>query len=252
MIKGLYAAASAMIAGLVRQEALSHNVANLDTPGFKQVLVSLDDYKRVQVHRSLRGPFGAEGLERVGELGLGVEAVDGLTSFEAGTLMLTGQPLDLAIQGEGFFTVRTPDGDRYTRDGRFLVDEARQLVSVDGFLVLDDEGDPITLPEGQVVVEADGTISVEGTTVARLGLAVFDDPPTQLAREGNNTFRALEPPGEGAPGEVRQGYLEASNVNVAEAMTQMVAVARAYEAAQQLVRVQDELLGQAIARLGRA
>jgi flagellar basal-body rod protein FlgF len=250
MIKGLYSAASAMIANLARQGALAHNVANLDTPGFKQVLISMDDFVQTSVTYPPGPTAGFTQLRQIGDLGLGVEASPEITDFAPGSWQSTGQPLDLAIQGPGFFRVQTPDGERYTRDGRFQRDTNGNLVTVDGYLLLDTAGQPITIPEGDPSIAADGTIIVDGQAAGQIGLAAFADPANELERDLPNTFAATgEPTGEEL-GIIQQGYLEMANANPSQLMSQMVAVGRAYEAAQQMVQTQDELLGKAISSLG--
>lgn len=252
MIKGLYAAASAMLAGLTRQNLLSHNLSNVDTPGFRQMLTTLDDFLTTPVSTT-PGMSRDNRLRALGDLGLGTETAPEINDFTQGALKQTGQPLDFAIQGEGFFRVQTPNGERYTRDGRFIRDANGQLVTVDGYAVLSSTGAPITLPEGEVSVAPDGTINVNGQVVGQLGLAAFANPATELTRDSlaGNTFAAAGAPTGTNAGTVQQGFLEMANVNPAQLMTQMVAVGRAYEAAQQLVHVQDDLLGRAIATLGR-
>ncbi|HEC61851.1 MAG TPA: flagellar hook-basal body protein [bacterium] len=250
MIKGLYAAASAMLANLTRQGVLAHNISNLDTPGFKQILVSLDDFIEVPVISPPGPTADLRQLRQIGHLGLGVESSPEETDFTSGALKLTGQPLDLAIQGTGFFRVQTPGGERYTRDGRFTRDLEGNLVTVDGYFVLNDAGQPINLPEGSISVGVDGSIYVDGENVDQLGLASFADPANELERDLPNTFTSAGAPTGEELGTVNQGYLEMSNASPAELMTTMVAVTRAYEAAQKMVQVQDELLGKAISSLG--
>ena len=259
MIKGFYAAASAMLAGPTRQNLISHNLANVDTPGFKQVMTSLDDFVETSVStrpelvtfphpaRLVSTPRG------LGDLGLGVETITPVTDFENGALRQTGVLTDLALTGSGFFRVQTPEGERYTRDGRFLRDVDGSLVTVDGFFVLDDAGAPLQLPEGTLAVDGTGALTVDGQPAGQLGLAAFTDPAAELTRdpEQGNLFIAAGGPTGAIVGGVQQGYLETANLNPAQLMTQMVAVGRAYEAAQRLVQVQDELLGRAVASLGR-
>lgn len=252
MIKGLYAAASAMLANLSRQETLAHNIANLDTPGFKQVLVSLEDFVQTPVAYPPGSNSTLPARDRlVGSLGLGVESTPQETDHSSGGLKYTGQPYDMAIQGAGYFRVQTPEGERYTRDGRFMRDAQGNLVTVDGYKVLNDAGQPITLEDGELFVSPDGALTLNGQDVGRLGIAYFNDPAAELQRDLPNTFRAAGAPTGQAQGSVQQGYLEMSNADPTQLMTQMVAVSRAYEAAQQMVQVQDELLGQSIATLGR-
>jgi flagellar basal-body rod protein FlgF len=249
MIKGLYSAASAMIANLTRQGILAHNVANLDTPGFKAILVSMDDWAEVPVMYP-PGSTSLGDLSWIGNLGLGVETSPESIDFNQGGLQQTNQPYDLSIQGPGFFRIQTPDGERYTRDGRFMRDVDGNLVTVDGYQVMDDGGQPINLPEGELTVTPDGSIAVDGQNLGKLGLAAFEDPETELVRDLPNTFIAEGGATSEVFGTVQQGYLEMANANPSQLMTQMVAVARAYEAAQKMVQTQDELLGRAISRLG--
>jgi len=253
MIKGLYAAASAMVAGVTQQKILSHNIANINTPGFKQAMTSLDDFTDTAVEFSPGNITHSLREQYVGRLGLGVETTPEMTDFTPGGINMTGQPLDVALDGPGFFRVRTPDGERYTRDGRFLRDASNQLTTVDGFLVLDQNGQPIHIPDGEISIGLDGTIKVNNQNVARLSLAAFKDPEVELQRDPNhgNMFIAARNPTSQVVGQVHQGYLENSNANPAALMGQLVAVARAYEAAQQMVQNQDELLGKTIASLGQ-
>jgi flagellar basal-body rod protein FlgF len=250
MIKGLYSAVSAMVMNAARQQVLSHNISNLQTPGFKQILTTAQDFMQNQAVYS--NGFSAEGtVDYLGLLGLGTQAGEEFIDFEQGALQDTGNPLDLALQGNGFFTVDTPDGQRYTRDGRFLRDADNNLVTVDGFQVLDDAGQPIQLPDGDVSVAPDGAISVNGQAVATLGIGIFANPQTELQHTEGNLFTGpAASTGDEVP-RVVQGYLEMSNANPSQLMTQLVEVARSYEAAQKLVQNQDELLGKAIASLGR-
>jgi flagellar basal-body rod protein FlgF len=249
MIKGLYSAASAMIANLTRQGILAHNVSNMDTPGFKEILVSMDDWSQVPVLYP-PGSTSLGDMSLIGNLGLGVETSQEITDFNQGGLQQTNQPFDFSIQGSGFFRVQTPDGERYTRDGRFTRDVDGNLVTVDGYQVMDDTGQAINLPEGDLEVSPDGTLAVNSQNIAKLGLAAFEDPSTELKRDLPNLFIAEGGATSENTGTVQQGFLEMSNTNPSQLMTQMVAVARAYEAAQKMVQTQDELLGTAISRLG--
>lgn len=257
MIKGLYSAASAMLAGLTQQKLISHNLANVDTPGFRQILTSLDDFTDTSVNTIPGVTFGSGPKRYLGQLGLGTDTIPEVTDYSEGALRQTGYPLDAALQGNGFFHIRTPNGDRYTRDGRFQRDTAGNLVTSEGFSVLDNAGNPITLAEGEVTIDGRGFISVAGRQTAQLGLAAFNDPTTELARDPDtgSAFIAVGAAAGGptgtVAGSVEQGYVENSNVNTAQMMTQMVTVNRAYEAAQRMVTVQDSLLGEAINQVGR-
>lgn len=251
MIKGLYAAASAMLAGLNRQNVLSHNIANLNTPGFKQTLMSMDDFIETAVVQPSEEFAYFTGLSEIGELGLGVTNSPEITDFAQGALRPTNQPFDLAIEGPGFFSVQTPNGERYTRDGRFNRDVEGQLVTIDGYQVLSDGGQPIQIPEGVVNIDKNGTITVDEENVGKIGIYAFEDPEEELVHDMPNLFEATGGASGEEVGTIQQGYLEMSNANASDLMTQMSIVARAYEAAQQMVQNQDELLAKTIATLGR-
>ncbi len=255
MIKGFYSAASAMVAGMKRQSVLSHNISNLDTPGFRQIMLAMDDWYEspvVTASQEILPHMDVNNLTSLGYLGLGTETSPQITDFSQGDINSTGRELDLAINGSGFFRVETPDGERYTRDGRFSRDADLNLVNVDGYFVLDENGEPITLPDTQVYISDDGSIiDQDGTTVATIGLADFTDPLTELARDGLNTFKADGGITGDNPGGISQGYLEATNSNVEALMTQMVIVGRAYEASQRIVQMEDDITGKILSYLGR-
>jgi len=250
MIKGLYSAVSAMVMNAARQQVLTHNIANMETPGFKQIFTSVSDFMQNQ-SVYVKGKGGKNSVDYVGTLGLGSQLGAEYVDFEEGALQSTENPLDFAIQGKGFFTVKTPDSNRYTRDGRFLRDADNNLVTVEGFKVFDDAGQEIQLPDGEVGVADDGTITVNGENVAKLGIGVFDNPQTELQHAEGNLFTGPAASTSQDVPRVVQGYLEASNANPSQMMTQLVEVARSYEAAQKLVQNHDELLGKTIASLGR-
>jgi flagellar basal body rod protein FlgG len=250
MIKGLYAAASSMLVNAARQEVLSHNISNLDTPGFKQILLAMEEFTTTQVNMPA-GRLPNMGLVRSpGILGLGTEISEEKTDFTEGRIDVTGNEWDLAINGTGFFRVQTDEGERYSRDGRFLRDSEGFLVNSDGFYVLDTNGQKIELPEGMAIVSTDGTISINEEVIGQIGLANFENPVTELVRVGANTYQAQGEPSAEAGGVIRQYALESTNVDVAQISTQMIMVARSYEAAQQMVQTHDELLAKTINTLG--
>jgi flagellar basal-body rod protein FlgF len=260
MLKGLYSAASAMISSMNRQAILTHNITNMNTAGYKQVVLTMEDWKKTQVSEPVNpSPTGnissifpslaVGGVSSLGQIGLGVYNPPETYDFTQGALQTTGQPLDMAIQGDGFFKVRTPDGDRYTRDGRFHVDSNHHLVTVDSFFVLDKSGSPITMPNGDVSVNPDGTILAGGQTAAQLSISRFANPDTDLTRD-ENTFVAVGTP-LASTSQVLNNVLESSNADMTTAMADMLTIGRAYDAAQQMVTQQDSLLGKSITTLGR-
>jgi flagellar basal-body rod protein FlgF len=262
MIKGFYAAASAMVAGMQRQMALTHNIDNLDTPGFKQILVSMDDFKNTSVSSPSQSNTtpnlpavlqsrGFNKLSKLGDLGLGVMTNGDQTDFSQGAFQLTNRPLDVAIEGNGYFRIATTAGERYTKDGRFIKDATGILKTVDGNNVLADGGGTITLPDGEISIGSDGQIAVDGVNVAKLGITYFEKPEVSLTRDGPNTFTGTGGVTGSKDFQVVQGGVETANADLTQIMTQMIQTSRAYEAAQRLVQTQDELLGRSINTLGR-
>jgi flagellar basal-body rod protein FlgF len=262
MIKGFYAAASAMVTGMQRQLAITHNIDNLDTPGFKQILLSMDEFMETPVTTNIQSANsptlptvlqsrGFNKLSRIGDLGLGVMSDDGTTDFTEGSAQITNRELDVAVLGNGFFRIQTDAGERYTKDGRFIKDATGILKTVDGNNVLAEGGGNITLPTGEISISTSGQISVDGVDVAKLGIAYFEDPAASLTRDGANTFSGTGAITDSSKVTVQQYALESSNADLTQLMTQMIQTSRAYEAAQRLVQAQDSLLGQSISTLGQ-
>ncbi|MDW7650995.1 MAG: flagellar basal-body rod protein FlgF [Bacillota bacterium] len=248
MIRGLYTAASGMMVEAARQETITNNVANSDTAGFKKDLAMQRAYPEQAVARiGDGGVFPRRPL--IGVLGLG-SLVDSIhTSYEQGNLTETGRAMDLAVAGDGFFTVDTPQGVRYTRSGSFSVDADRTLVNDQGDRVLGVDG-PLQLPEGELTVDGSGRVFVNEVYQGQLNLRVFAEP-AELRKVGNSLFAANEEAVD-APftGAVRQGFLETSNVEMVQEMVRMLSALRAYETNQRVVQAQDELLGKAVNEIG--
>lgn len=263
MIKGLYAAASAMLSQMERQTILSHNISNVDTPGFKTIMMGLEDWKKTDVIPqeqtypddpnipTMLNRLSQKQLLWLGEIGLGVQTSPETIDYEQGSLQDTNEPLDFAVEGDGFFHIQTPDGDRYTRDGRFLKDSEGTLVTSEGYKVLSQDGQTITVPDGEIAVGTDGMISVDGNEVAQIGLFSFENVSTDLIRDPSNLYIANGSPLDTGTGQIRQGSLEMSNVSISQMTSQMISVARSYEAAQKLVTVQDQLLSRSFSTLGK-
>lgn len=248
MIRGFYSAASAMMAGLFRQELISHNISNSEVAGYKGVTTGMDDFNRVLLDQV------AATTTNVGATSMGVITRGAVTDFSAGALRQTDQPFDLALVDDGFFRVRTGDGqDRYTRDGRFTRDANGNLVTVEGFKLLTNAGQPIKLQQGDTVIAANGGVTVNSVAAGQIGVAIFANPDQELERDGANLFKALRAPAAAAKGvvNIKQGFLESANVDAVRSMTDMMAVARAYEAAQRAVQMQDEMLGKAVNEIGQ-
>ncbi len=248
MIRGVYTVAAGLVARMSRLGVVSNNLANAQTVGYKQDVMTDRHYQELQL-ALLHGRQAGIG-QGIGSLGTGPVASPPDLDLAQGALMETGFETDFAIGGPGFFAIQTPAGVRYTRDGTFERDVDGRLVTPDGNLVLGDNG-PITLPAGELLAAADGSLTVAGIGVARL--QVVDFPAgTPLRKEGANLLAA--PDGtETAPAEatVYQGYLESSNVDLTQAMVSLVELRHAYSMNARLMQLQDQITERSVNEVGR-
>jgi len=248
MIRGIYTAASGMLTGLARQEVWSNNLANAQTPGFRQDEVVVRSYPERAVYRQ---ETGAPAAVPLGLLGGGADPAGMTTSALPGRIVETGGPLDVALEGEGFLGVRTAAGIRYTRHGRLRLDSEGFLCSGTGHRLLSVNGEQLRLPEGaEPVISPDGSVEVDGQTVGKLGIWVFPDPAA-ARKEGANLFTGAGAILSANGTALRQRSLELPNTDPVVAMTEMLSILRAYEASQKALQAQDETLGKAVNEVGR-
>jgi flagellar basal-body rod protein FlgF len=235
MDSGYYAACAGLAAQTDALELVAHNLANLSTVGYRG--------EQATFHSLLAGgaivsanPLNAA----VNDYGvLGGSRLD----LNAGSMVSTGNPLDLAVAGPGFFVVQSPQGLVYTRNGGFHVAPTGQIVTAQGDAVMGQQG-PIILPSGNVAVSQDGTVSVDGTVVDQLRMAEFS-PNTSLAALGNALYGA--PKGSAlvpASSSIRQGMLENSNVSPVEGAVQLIMVQRNAEMMQRALSIFDSEFNQ--------
>ncbi len=256
MIRALYTAASGMNAQQSNIDNVAHNLANVNTTGFKKSRLEFEDLVYQQT-KAPGSPTSTTGEAPIGlESGLGVRPVASARDFSRGNLRSTSGPLDLAIEGDGFFQVQLPDGETgYTRAGMFHVSADGAIVTADGYPL-----EPaLTIPANatSVTISKDGILSasIPGQAAAQqigtIELATFNNP-AGLEAQGGNTFKATSASGEpnvGAPGgdsrgTLAQGFVEDSNVSVVEEMVNMILGQRAYEANSRVVKAADEMLSQ--------
>lgn len=246
MIRGLYSAASGMLAEADRIDVISNNLANVNTAGFKKDVAVTKDFAEILITRVNDG----NDTPVIGGMGTGVVVDEVATIHAAGTIKTTGNDFDLAIEGKGFFTVQTPQGIRYTRNGTFAKSTQGELVTSDGYRVLGENG-PIIINGGKMTVGTDGRVLVDDVEVGQLRMRDFGDEK-QLAKEGASLYTA--PAGQqGQPfsGSIKQGALEMSNVNVISDMVNMIANYRNYEINGKVVQAHDQLLGKAANEVGK-
>lgn len=250
---GLWLSAAGMKVNQHRQNLLANNLANINTTGFKHDL-SVVTQRRMESRASADG-FGLAHPVLDG-LGGGVNVRPNYRNFGQGSIEATGRPLDLAIQGDGFFAVSDGRVTRYTRDGEFALDVEGQLVLVPGggrWKVLDDTGSPIAIDRagGEVRVSADGVVHQGSTPVASLGLSSTEDAQA-LRKVGENLFEApnavaMTPIAPRLVPEAR----EQSNFDMMRGLTAMIESSRAYQLNATMLQLQDELVGQAVSTVGR-
>jgi len=235
MDRGLYIAATGMYAELTRQDQLANDLANSSTPGYKPTRAPQTSFGDTLV-------TNAQG-QTVGSIGLGVQVDAPQVDLTQGPSIQTNQPLDVELIGQGFLTVKTATGTAYTRDGQLTTDANGQLLTSTGETVLDSQGQPITIPPGSSPqIGTDGTITVGGKTVAKLGLATLSGSIVKL---GDNLFTGTA--GAAPAGTlVRQGYLEGSGADAAKSMIDMIVSMRAYESSQKVIQAIDETLQKGI------
>lgn len=231
-----------MINGMSHLNLIAHNMANADTAGFK---------RDISVERPFT-EFLGRGLSDIADLKLEPEqlAVKGVTDHRAGVLRYTGNRLDVAIEGDGFFALTTPDGPLYTRQGSFILDASGQLTTANGYSVNTLEGD-VRLTTDEPRIDKQGAIWQGDHYMGRLKLVRFADP-ANLEKVGSGLYAGGKAVGmlEQDDGfSVRQGYVEASNVNVMSEMVDLMSTMRQIESSQKVLRGYDEMMDIAIRTL---
>ena len=283
MLRGIYTGASGMQAQQHRLDALSNNLANVDVTGYK---------RDTSVHKAfpemLMRRFNDDGVHRfplgsvdsspiVGKIGTGVEYNESFTVFTQGSLKQTENPFDMALESEGFFTIQTNQGERYTRNGSFILGKEGYLLTKEGYQVLGENG-PIQIKANNFTIDENGNVyqnldfadnperlvSMEENTweqtelVDTLKVVGFAGQGDRfIKKQGNSLWTATETSGPaeimsgtGRP-KIRQGFLEGSNVNPVTEMVNMIEVNRAYEANQKVITTQDSLLDKLINNAAR-
>lgn len=224
MDRGLYIAASGMLAEQIRQDQIANDLANASTPGYKADRTAQRSFNDLLLANSATGAT-------VGPQSTAVQVDRIVTDFSGRPLRETGEPLDFAVQGDGFFAVQTAQGVRYTRNGQFALDSQARLVTA--------AGDPVLDANGQAIVATDGKVDPR-----RLGVFNLTNPRKQGDSLVTGTVAGA------ATGAVRSGALESSGADPARSMVDMIASMRAFEAGQKVIQAIDETLGKAATQVG--
>ena len=255
MIRSLWIAKTGLDAQQTQMDAISNNLANVGTTGFKRGRVAFEDLLYQNVRQAGANTSQQTQLPTGLQLGTGVRPTATVRMHTQGNLQKTENPLDLAVNGQGFFQIQLPDGTTgFTRDGSFHVDANGQIVNGSGFAL----SPAITVPPGalSVTIGQDGTVTVTVAgqvapqNVGQVQLASFANP-AGLESRGQNLFVETaasgtpnaNTPGTNGLGLLQQGYLETSNVNVVEELVSMIQTQRAYEINSKAIQTSDQMLG---------
>ena len=276
MIRGMYTGASGMAAQMHRMDTIANNLANVDVTGYKRDTAISKAFPELLLRRMndngvYKFPFGsAEYPPVVGMIGTGVEMNEAYTVFSQGAFKETNNVFDIALEGEGFFAIQTPDGERYTRNGTFLINDEGVLVTKEGHPVLGEQG-IIRIKKHNFIVDKQGRVFQNKTftddperlvsmeenewenteLLDKLKIVSFERV-RYLKKQGSSMWASNRESGEaflqetGGTTKVYQGFLEGSNVNSVTEMVRMIEVNRAYEANQKLIQSEDYLSGKLI------
>lgn len=256
MIRGLYTSGWSMLALQKKMDVLANNLANVSTNGYKRDTVAMEGFPELLAKRLNDRTDGIAAGVPVGDLSFSSDVGEVYTNFQQGALVETDENLDLSIKDEGnaFFCIAVPNGndftEYYTRDGSFELNANGQLITRQGYFVLGRKG-VIQLDSDQFMVQRDGTILQNGSVVDQLLIRQFEDPHT-LRKNGENLLSPTnETVEQDFTGQVIQGYLEQSNVEIVREMVDMITLMRNYEANQRIITAMDGTLEKAVNEVGR-
>ena len=246
MENSLLVSLSQQLATYRAMDVIANNIANVSTPGFKRDAAKFEEY--VAMMRPAEGQKGMQPVSFVKDAGV-------IRDTGQGNIEQTGATYDLAISGKGYFVVQTPAGPRYTRDGHFSLDGNGNLVTSQGYQVQGDGGAITIAPtDGEINIAPDGMISSVvngvGNQLGKIKVVSFADD-TLMTRRGSSLYSTGQTPNTPPVVNIRQGALEASNVQPVIEISKMLEVQRAYEATANLSKSQEDMMRQAIERLGQ-
>lgn len=244
MNSGIYPAVSGSLAAMRRMDVISNNLANVNTPGYKKEKMSFEGLLAGNVNP----PAVPQGMTADPILQKENVYID----YAGGPTSQSGNPLDLALDGDGFFAVTTPQGTAYTRQGNFRTSADGTLVTVDGFPVQGAGGKAIRIEGSRVEIDSRGGITVDGTQTGALSIVDFEKPYA-LTKVGNALFVATDPQvaTQAGKAQVQQGHLEGSNVDSISEMVQLIETNRYFEACSKVIQNFDAIAGKAANDIGK-
>ena len=257
MLRGLYTAHTGLRNEQNRMDILTNNLANASTVGFKKEGSTSQPFREVLAVKIKDSSVGLGTVQPIGHSRLGVKIGENYTDYTQGSFRITDNTYDLALAGSGFFALEYTDSQgetstKYTRAGNFTLTQEGYLVNNDGMYVLDTQNRRIQLDTlKDAAIDSIGSIIQDGRQVARIQVTDFEDYD-YLEKFGDTFFQPVEgaTPMEGSA-EVKSGVLEMSNMSVISEMVNMIAVTRAYESNQKIMKTYDESLGIAVSQLGK-
>lgn len=243
MNSGMYSALSGNLMAMKRMDIISNNLANVNTPGYKK--------ERMLFESMLAGSSNPPAVPQGSTADPILLKDDVIIDYAPGTVSQTGNHFDLAIDGDGFFVVSTPDGQAFTRQGNFHLSADGTLVTADGFPVMG-QGGAIRIQGSSVEIDGQGVVTVDGNPAGTISVMDFPRPYT-LNKAAGALFRPSDPKvaPQAAAGAIRQGHLEGSNVETISEMVQMIETSRYYEACAKVIRGYDDMAAKATTDLGR-
>lgn len=248
MLNSIYAAGSGMQVNLSRLDIVSNNTANMDSPGYKKAIAVTSSFAQ-ELERSFQGKPAPDQTK------VGTYLNDIKTDFSDGSMFFTGSDTDLCIGSSGFFSIQTPDGVGYTRNGSFATNADGILVTKTGYPVMGTRGTIHTGGYKTITISDNGTVQGDGQTIDQLLIA--DMPkPYQMIRTGGSLFYPYNASNAQKVDNpvIKQYYLESSNVNAVTILTEMIAMIdtnRQFEANQKVITTQDSILGRTISEMAR-
>jgi flagellar basal-body rod protein FlgF len=258
MLRGIYTAAAGMNSIQLGTDTMANNLANIGTAGFKTSRVQYQAFPAMLMNRLGKGAnnTGGDDNQPIGDLNTGVQVSSTPLNYTQGSLHQTGNPLDVAINGDALFSVKTGNGQTaYTRNGSFTLSDDHQLVTHEGYAVLGTDGNPITIePDaGELTISAQGVISsLKQGEIGTLQRVKFEDARA-LVKLSDSLLTGENPqvlaPNEG--GTVQQGFLENSNTNVVGEMIQSITGMRLYETLQRSISTQNATLEKTVNQIGK-
>lgn len=249
MERGLYTAGTAMLTLQKQMDVVANNFANVQTVGFKEDSMVSRSFNDMLISR-INDTNVVNTYNEVGPHNLGIHVDSVLTNFVTGSLTQTDKKTDMAIDGDGFFVVQTPQGERYTRNGEFAVTRDGILITNDGYAVMGENG-IINVGGGDFTVNTSGDVMVDGEIAGRIRLVSFADNGG-LRKEGNNLYNNFSA---GAAidsnAQIRQYMVESSNVSMVDNVVDMMTIYRNYESNQKVIQIIDGTLNKAANDLGK-